>query len=306
MELTTERKILLGSIIFSVFLITLGIVTFDIGVLANGIILSVFIIAIPIFFFSYEKQRTLKEYEERLPSFLRDVTESLRAGMPLHQAIIESGKLDYGRLTKEVKKMVNQISWGIPVDKVIDQFTERVKGSSRLFTSLKTVREAYKTGGDMTSTIESVAANLNDLNESEKEKKSLLNEYVILMYAITFIFLGILVTINRLMIPIFQVSSTAGGELIGFVNPCSGTGDPICTIFDVGKYALFVKDFDSIGAYYASIFFWMSMIVAISSGLVVGEISDNSLVSGVKHSLIMSAGVWGSLLFLSATSLLGV
>lgn len=136
-ELDLEKKILIVSLVISASIISLGIATANLGVVANGGILSLFIIFVPLILFRYERIRTLREYEEKFPAFIRDVVESIRSGMPFHQAIIISSRLDYGRLSREVKKMANQISWGMPVDKVIDQFTERVKKSKRLFRKMR-------------------------------------------------------------------------------------------------------------------------------------------------------------------------
>lgn len=306
-KLDLERKILITSLIISVSIISLGIATTNTGVIGNGVILSVFIIFVPIVLFRYERSKTLKEYEEKFPAFLRDVVESIRSGMPLHQAIIISSRLDYGRLSKEVKKMSNQISWGMPVDKVIDQFTERTKKSKRLFMALKTLRESYRTGGDVESTLESVAENLSILDDAGKERSSLLNQYVILMYAITFIFLGILVAINKLMIPIFQVGTGPGGVALGIVSPCQANPNLICSVYALPSVYIFAfKDPGSIGAYYTSIFFFMSIIVAVASGLVAGQISENSLTAGVKHSVIMTGVVVGAMLILKAAGVLGV
>ena len=305
-ELDMEKKVILTSTTISVLLISFGIITANQNVIGNSIIISSFLIIIPAILFRYEKQRTLKEIEEKFPHFLRDVVESIRSGMPFHKAIIICSKLDYGRLTKEVKKMANQISWGLPVDKVLDRFTEKVKGSKKLYVSLKVLRESYLTGGDVVSTLESVIDNLNILEDSEKEKKTLLNQYVILMYAISFVFVGILIAINKLMVPVFQASSAAA-ETMGLTNPCQGNPNIICSIYSIpSRYIFKVKDPNGIGAYYLSIFFFMSMIVAIACGLVAGQISESSLTIGLVHSTIMATVVFGAMLILSGAGMLGV
>jgi flagellar protein FlaJ len=299
-KLDFQKKILIVSIIISISIISIGIFTKNSGVIGNGIIISVFIIFVPLVLFRYERFRTLKEYEEKFPAFLRDIVESLHSGMPLHQAIVICSRLDYGRLSKEVKKMSNQISWGMPVVKVIDQFTERVKESKRLYMALKVLRESYLTGGDIESTLESVAENLSLLDDAQKERSSLLNQYVVLMYAITFIFLGILVAINRLMIPI-------EAEALGFSNPCASNPNFLCLIYDFPSVYIFTfKDPTSVASYYTSIFFYMSIIVALACGLVAGQISENSLTAGIKHSVIMTFGVIGVMLILKAAGILGI
>jgi len=301
-------KTFLISVAISIFLIFLGIMT-DIGVLGNALILSVFIVATPQLLMTYSKFRTFKEMEEKFPMFLRDMIESIRSGMPFHRSLLMVSKFDYGKLSKEVKKSANQISWGMPFDKVMDQFAERVKSSRRLYTAIKTTKESYISGGDVVSTLESVADTNVMLEESEKEKKSLLNQYVLLMYAICFLFVGIVAAINKLMVPIFQVTSMAGAaEVLGISNPCEmcmGAECSICSIFQSACVALSVK-VAGISCYYTSLFFFMSIIEAISCGLVAGQISENSITAGIKHSLIMTVVTFGAFSILVRIGIMGV
>jgi archaeal flagellar protein FlaJ len=309
--LRTEKRFLLICTVISIIIVALGFITSNLGVIGNGIILSIFLIAFPLVIFRYQHFRIIKEMEEKFPLFLRDVVESIRSGMPFHLAIVASGKIDYGRLSKEVKKMANQLTWGIPVIKVLDQFAQRVQGSRRLVDALQTVRESYMTGGDVPATLDAVADNLTYLGEAEKERKSVLSEYVVLMYAIAFIFVGIVTSINKLLLPIFQVTSTPGGsQILGFSNPCgstSGFDTQICAFYAIpAKYLFLISDVNSIASYYTSIFFFMSVIVAISSGLVAGEISEGSIIAGVKHSVIMTAAVIATMLIFKQIGLLGI
>jgi len=306
-KLTTEQDIILISVSITLFLIALGIFTSNQGVISNALILFAFMLALPLILLRYERERAIKEIEGKMPAFLRDLVEGIRSGMPFHQAIVSTSKLDYGELSKEVKKMSNQISWGMPVNKVLDQFIERVKSSKRLFMALKILRESYITGGDVIATLESVSNNLTELSDAEKERRSLLNQYVVLMYAIVFIFVFILVAINRLMIPVFQISTSPGGGMIGLQSPCQDNPSIICTIFAIpAKYIFNVPDSTSISAYYISIFFYMSTIIAIACGLVIGQISEDSMIAGLKHSIILTVAVWGILLLLKFINLLGV
>jgi len=306
-KLTVEQDIILISVSITLFLIALGIFTSNQGVISNALILFAFMLVLPLILLKYERERAIKEIEEKMPLFLRDLVESIRSGMPFHQAIVSSSKLDYGELSKEVKKMSNQISWGMPVNKVLDQFIERVKSSKRLFMALKILRESYITGGDVIATLESVSNNLTELSDAEKERKSLLNQYVVLIYAIVFIFVFILVAINRLMIPVFQTSSGIGGAVTGLQSPCLNNPDPICIIFSIpARYIFNMSDPTGMSAYYLSIFFYMTTIIAISCGLVIGQISEDSIVAGLKHSVILTVAVWGIMLLLKFINLLGV
>ncbi len=307
-EMTKEKNILLITIAISTALITMGFLSRDVGVLGNTIILSTFIVASPQLLMRYQRYRELKEMEERFPSFLRDVIESLRSGLPLHKAIQDASKLNYGKLSNEIRIMSNRISWGIPLPKVLDQFADRVKSSKRLYTAIKIIRESYLSGGDIVSTLESTADNTAILEEAEKERKSLLSQHVILMYAISLIFVAIVVTINRLLIPVFQVTTT-GTEFTALSNPCDsckGLGCNVCDLYSATAHYIFSVEKGGISSYYTSLFFYMSIIQGIFAGLVAGQISENSVVSGIKHSLIILSITFGAFSILIRLGFLGV
>jgi flagellar protein FlaJ len=305
-ELTREIKVLLICVAISAGFITIGILSGDPGVMGNVIILSTFIMALPQLFFRYERFRAIKEIEETFPAFLRDLVESLRAGMPLHQAIRATSRFEYGRLSHEVRRMANQISWGVPVEKVLDRFAQRVSKSGRLYSSIQIIRESYLTGGDVASTLEAVADGSTVLEEIDKERRSILSQYVVIMYFITIIFVGIVIALNKFLVPIFEVP---GGEmgLPGLINPCFECVDPECVRCEMragvaipcmlyGSLVrdIFRKNHCSVAAYYTALFFFMAVIQSFFSGLVAGQIAEGSTVAGIKHSMILIGITFGT------------
>lgn len=293
--LTTISKTLLITLLISAILLAIGIASSDTGVIGNMIIISTFVIAAPLFFLRYKKFKEVKEMEEKFPIFLRDLIESIRAGMPFHRAILSANKARYGALSKEIKKISDQISWGITVDKALDQFAERVKSSRRLYLAIKIIRESYLSGGNVVSTLDSVVEGQLTLVEEEKEKSSMLGEYVVLMYAIAIIFVVIVMGINKLMVPIFKVSQQVGTEF-GIRNPCetcAGIGCSLCSMYTGTASAVFSLDPSGISAYYTSVFFFMSIVQSIFAGLVAGQISEGSAIAGFKHSMILVGIIFG-------------
>jgi len=307
MKIGEREKILLISLIISAFLLTIGFLSYDIGVMGNVIILSSIIIIAPQLILSYLKFREIKEMEENFPSFIRDLTESINSGMPLHEAIRSASKISYGKLSKEIKKMANQISWGMPVPEVLNDFAERVKKSKRLFSSIKIIRESYLAGGNLVSILDSIAENITILKDAEKERKSLLNQYVLIMYAISIIFIVIAVALNKLLVPIFKATPLAEGA-IGLTNPCLQCESlvcGVCAIFQFVSQNIFLVDPNSVGAYYTSLFFFLSLIQSITAGLIAGQISENSIVAGFKHSLILLCISLGAFSILVRLGLMG-
>lgn len=309
-ELTKETTVVIIVIPVISLLVSLGIISGDVGVLGNVLVLSAFIIAIPLFMLRYEKYREIKEMEEKFPNFLRDLVENLRSGVPFHKSVAATARLDYGRLNLETRKMANQISWGMTLDRVLDQFADRVKASRRMFSSIRIIRESYLSGGDVTSILDSVADNVTILDDTEKEKRSLLSQYVLMMYAISFVFLGIVVAINRLLIPIFQATEIqAVGEQLGLINPCFSCADftcGVCGLFEGTSQYIFSLDPAKISSYYTSLFFFMAIIQSLFSGLVAGQISESSIMAGVKHSVILVSAIFGAFSIMVKLGILGI
>jgi len=321
--MSNPLKVLFITIIISLFLVLLSVINLILtnynwveftGQMGLIIISSAFIISLPQLFLVYEKYRNIRNYEDKLPIFLRDVVESLSSGMPFHEAIIHTNKIDYGSFSKEIKKVANQLSWGVPFDRVMQQFIDRMRASKKIYMALNAVLESYKSGGNVTSTLESVADSSVMLQESDKEKRMLLSQYILLMYAISFIFIAIVVVINNLMVPIFTISTTPGVDGgLSLRNPCttcSGLECNVCNLYsgtaEVFRGANPQINVNSISSYYLSLFFLMSIIQSACCGFVAGEISENSLFAGLKHSIILLVVTFGTFLILVYLKLLGV
>jgi flagellar protein FlaJ len=255
----------------------------------------------------------LKESELIFPNFLRDLVDATKAGLPLHKAMIFVGRNSYGPLTKEVKKMANQLTWNIDVIKVLEMAKKRLSKSANLSKTMRILIETYKSGGMVPEILDSLSNTLIQIQETEKERVSSLKQYVIAMYIITLVFIGIIVAINRMMIPIFEASSSSVDTPFGMgaSNPCG-----FCTLgmsiecLPCSIYAaicnLFDMESNSISCYYFGLFFCMSVIQSITGGLVAGQIGEGSLKAGLKHSLILVSVTVATFMILVKLGVIGV
>lgn len=292
-------------------MISIGVLSGDVGVFGNVLIISVALMVVPQLIIDYIEYRRLEEMELRFPRFLRDLVESIRAGMPLHKAIFAARHTDYGPLSDEVGRMANQLSWNINILKVLEGSKERLVESKVLTKIYRIMLETYKSGGSVSETLDSLSTTLSTIQETQKERKSMLNQYVIATYAISFIFIGIVVGINRLMVPIF-ISIAPGGPVGEFVaNPCSqclyggGLSCSPCNLY-FNVCSMFGVEKTGVSCYYLALFFFMSTIQAITGGLVVGQIGEGSIKAGIKHSLILFSVAFGAFFILVKVKLLGV
>jgi flagellar protein FlaJ len=147
------------------------------------------------------------------------------------------------------------------------------------------------------------------LKEIEEERKSISREHVMIMYGIFFMFAAISLAIINVLIPMMsqtQTTSVANSPLVmGFANPCERMRIPFpCVYFSLVCASFSVPE--GIGCYYFSLFFTVLVMQALFMGLIAGQLGENSIVAGVKHSLIMLAAVFIIFMFAIKSGILPV
>lgn len=270
----------------------------DAGLLGNFVIISLLVGFLPFIFVAYFNNERIRAIEEQFPIFLRDIAESQKAGTSLPDAFRSATGTDYGKLSKEIKKISDQLSWGIPLQEVLNRFSARMKNSELITRSARIMNEAYSSGGDIAETMDSIATDVNTIKESQKERTSSMTQHISIMYIIYFVFIAIVISLSKTLFPMLEMNLGGGfgGGSSGFNNPCAScaAGNIMCVscstfttlslMFSFGTGAI---------AYYRALFFSMIIVQGIFSGLIAGQIGSNSALAGVKHSVILTAAGFG-------------
>ena len=313
--MNTKQKIITVSVSISMLLIIIGLVLGDVAVLGNLVIIAAFISVVPFFLYKYSRFMWIKSLEAQFPNFVRDLADSKRSGMSFPEAIKIASRSNYGKLTPEIKKMSNRLSWGIPFLRVIDIFAKDVKDSRIIREALQIIKESHQSGGNIASTLDSVANDIVMVREAEAERTSMVRQHVMLMYGIFYMFMAVAIIIIFVMVPMIKTapSSLGGagspgmggqGQLgLQFSDPCSNSGmvfpcslfDSICTLLDQPS---------GISCYYLAMFFCVIIIQGLLMGLIAGQLGENSVTGGIKHSLIMLFSAIGVFLFLAKAGLI--
>jgi len=311
MELGIKEKTILIPVAIGVLVIVMALLLIgDAAVIGNSVIIAMFISTIPYFAFRYSKYAWLKSLERQFPNFIRDLADSKRSGMTLEMSVEMASKTNYGKLSSEIKVMSNKLSWGVPFLRVIEIFEKRVKDSPSILEVLNIIRESYKSGGNVVATLDSAARNMNMLREAEEERRSITSQHVMITYGIFFLFLGIVVMIIFILVPMMSSAVGGGDESAddmgfggSFTNPCSAAFIPFpCGLFKV-TCMMFGVDPEGMGCYYISLFFYVLLIQGIASGLIAGQLGENSVVAGTKHSIIMASAALFIFIFLAKTGM---
>ena len=195
--------------------------------------------------------------EQGVASFLRDLTEVRKTGLSPEKCIESLSKRDYGVFSKELRKISSEISWGIPLKRVIMDFLKRTRSWMTQIVMFLLV-ETIDVGGGTIAMIESLARFNNLTQEVEKEKKSSVRPYIMMPY------LGAILLVAT---TIMMLSFTTGG-----VVPSGLPGQ-----------ATTPKDTSAIKLIFMTSVIFHSYLI----GIVAGKISEESIAAGFKHASIL-------------------
>ena len=192
--------------------------------------------------------------EKGMTSFLRDLTEIRKTGLSPEKCIESLAKRDYGAFSKELRKISSEISWGIPIKRVITDFLHRTRSWMTQIVMFLLV-ETIDVGGGTIPMIESLARFNNLTQEVEKEKKMTVRPYVFMPYLAAIL----LVATTTMML----------GFTTATMNIVPGQGQ--------------AQDISGLTTIFVTSVIFHSYLI----GIVAGKISEESVSAGFKHSAIL-------------------
>jgi len=243
------------------------------------------------FFVENKKQQ---EVETRFLDFVRNLAGAIKSGMPVSRAITHISKMDYGALSPYVRKLGHQVEWAIPVHKALLLFGNATRNDI-IKRSIATVIEAEQSGGNMEDVLESITSSLIEIKKIKEQRRAGIHSQVIQSYIIFFIFIGVMMVIQKMLVPYLiggDNSLFAGGISgnLGTVTGTTNTGQStmVMTVeikFDSLKN--FIVTFSQWMRSLSGVFMMLTMIQGFFAGIVIGKLSEGDLISGLKHSLIL-------------------
>lgn len=108
--------------------------------------------------FSLNKKR---EIEKNLIPALQDMLVQLNSGVPVFRILINISESDYGEVSEEFKKIVNEINAGIPQIDAIEKYG-KINTSEYFRRVLWQISNGMRAGSDMTTIIQEGIRNLSD------------------------------------------------------------------------------------------------------------------------------------------------
>jgi flagellar protein FlaJ len=261
------NKTLLMEIIFIIIGVNILLVNFF--VVANLFpfitplinVLGALVAIVPPFLIFYGKYRVSKEIEEQFVVFITDLTESIDSGMTLPIALKHSSRKDYRSLTSHVREINSKVDWGIPFEKALQIFADKVK-STPIKRSVSTIIQTYKVGGKISDTLRAIGQSLVEINKIKQERSASVQSQIVTSYLIFFVFIFILVILKTFLIPALGTMEAPAITDVG-----SSPSVPI--------------------EVYTQAFVNFILVQGFFAGLATGKMAEGSLVGGLKHSIVL-------------------
>lgn len=208
--------------------------------------------------------------ERAIPSFMRDVTEARRTGLSPEKSIVHAAdRRGYGPFAEDLRRMINQIEWGVSLRKIFADLKETIK-SWPVVVDFFILVETIEIGGGDAETLSLLAEYSEKTHTIDKTQRDMLRPYIILPFVWTVLMaFTVTFTIQTLgQIPSIALGAVATVSVIeGFTNTSSG-------IIETGIV------FHS----------WLS-------GFFIGKVSEGNFASGFKYSALLALTSYLTLIF---------
>jgi len=195
-------------VIFILLLIGLVVMLFA-GLELFGIYI-VIIAMTYLFILSYPKikeERSYSDLNQELPYALRHMGVELKSGKGLHDALITIRDANYGSLSNEFTRVLEEVKFGKSTEDSLLEMSHRVK-SDGLSRAIHQIISTLRVGGNLANSLEIIAQDISfDMQIRLKEYSQKLNSFILI-----YTFIAILAPVISLIM--LMAGSTVMGDVI--------------------------------------------------------------------------------------------
>jgi archaeal flagellar protein FlaJ len=231
-------------------------------------VFAVLICIVPLAVLDMKEGWRVSNLENALPNFFRDLAGMNDSGMTLPNAVHIVATAEYGTLTPHIRKLDNEMSWGVGFVEALYRFGKGL-GTQLADRSVDLIAKASKAGGDISEVLRAAAKDTFEVVNLKQERANNMIIYVIIVLVAFAVFLFV---IAILVSSFLSTMATAGAKATA--SGASGFG---------GVIDLFL---------YKRLFAHAAMLQGFFSGLVAGQMGEGRFVAGLKYSAVMLLIAW--------------
>ena len=205
---------------FSILTLIVALISYFISLeLALAIFISVLLIALSIFYYpKIKKQNDYASFSKELPYALRQLATELRSGRSLFDSLDSVASSDYGILSLEFSRVLEEIKYGESTENAFLNLEKRVD-SKALSRTIYEILTSLRIGANLSSSLSIIADDVNfDIRMKLKEYSEKLNAFVMI-----YTFLAILAPV--ILLTMLLAASVVIGDLV--------PGDLILVLYSV-------------------------------------------------------------------------
>lgn len=232
------------------------------------LVFAILIAIIPVALLDFKEESRVKNLENALPNFFRDLAGMNDSGMTLPTAVHLVAAAEYGTLTPHIKKLDNEMSWGVGFVEALYRFGKGL-GTKLADRSVDLIAKASKAGGDVSEVLRAAAKDTFEVVNLQQERSNNMLIYVVIVLVAFAVFLFVIaILVSSFLTTMAEAGSTASAA------GASGFG---------GKIDIFV---------YKRLFSHAAMMQGFFSGLVAGQMGEGRFIAGLKYSAMMLIIAW--------------
>ena len=228
------------------------------------VVFGLFALMFPYGLYGYRRDQIRARVEDKFPDFLRDLAEYWKGGLSMTLAVRTLANSEYGALNPEIKKMSDQLSWGIAFGDVLEMFADRV-GTPLVQRAVSLVTEANKAGGKISDILVTAANDSREIQFLKGERARAIGSYIAVIWVSFIVFIGVIIVLSNVFIPAIA-SSNSGGESETIGNMQINAVDPL---------------------FFLVVFFYGVNAQAMGNGAMAGIMATGRLSTGMKHAGMM-------------------
>jgi flagellar protein FlaJ len=232
-------------------------------------VLAVLISILPLAMLDFKEERRVRNLEEALPNFFRDLAGMNDSGMTLPNAVHLVANSEYGTLTPHIRKLDNEMSWGVGFVESLNHFGKSL-GTKLADRSIDLIAKASKAGGDVSEVLRAAARDTFEVVNLAQERRNNMLIYMVIVlvsFAVFLFVIAILVSTFLTTMSTAGVAASQSGASSGFIGK-----------IDVPAYK--------------RLFAHGAMLQGFFSGLMAGVMGEGRVLAGLKYSAIMLIIAW--------------
>ena len=227
---------------------------------ALGLALSFIIVTIPAVFADRHYAQEAMGVLNGITSFLRDLVENRKTGLSPEKCIQLLSNRDYRSFSKYLKRISSEISWGLPLREVFEDFRKNVN-SWLAQINIFLLIDSIEVGGGTNESLESLAEFSESVRDIENQRKAALAP----LFIVPYIGAGLLTMTSVMMLQFFNDMLTLASTSL----PLAELNRTLLTPLIIHSYML---------------------------GIVTGKITTGRTSAGFKHAVILVlvsiVGIW--------------